>query len=82
MEGISIDAGLIDMVFVPLLVTDREGHRVGYGKGFYDKYLKQCRPDCLKVGFSYFDPLDAIEGKDEFDVPLDLCITPNKVYVF
>jgi 5-formyltetrahydrofolate cyclo-ligase len=82
MDGTVTDAGLIDMVFVPLLVVDNHGYRIGYGKGFYDKYLKACRTDCLKVGFSYFDLIDHIEDSDDFDVPLNLCITPNNVYVF
>jgi 5-formyltetrahydrofolate cyclo-ligase len=81
-DGIVTDAKIIDMIFVPLLIFDKKGYRVGYGKGFYDKYLEQCGPACLKVGFCYFNPLDVIEDTNEFDVPLNLCITPNKVYVF
>lgn len=72
----------IDMIFVPLLAFDLQGFRIGYGKGFYDKYLGNCRPDCIKAGFSYFDPLESIDDRHEFDVPLDLCITPRNVYVF
>jgi len=82
MDGTIIDAAMIDMVFVPLLIFDKQGYRVGYGKGFYDKYLAECRTDCLKVGFSYFEPIDEIESTREFDVPLNLCITPNSIYVF
>ncbi len=72
----------IDMVFVPLLAFDKNGFRVGYGKGFYDKYLKTCRDDCIKVGFSYFEALEEEIDKSDFDVPLDFCITPQTVYVF
>src|ERR1700693_4059481 len=43
MDGTITDAGMIDMVFVPLLIFDKQGYRVGYGKGFYDKYLQRCR---------------------------------------
>ena len=82
MNGTVTDAGVIDMVFVPLVIFDTHGFRIGYGKGFYDKFLQQCRPDCMKVGFSYFEPVDEIEGTHEFDVPLNLCITPNNIYVF
>ena len=71
-----------DLVFVPLLCVDEQGYRVGYGKGYYDKYLSQCRSDCLKIGFSYFDPVASIPDKADFDVPLDLCITPGAAYVF
>jgi 5-formyltetrahydrofolate cyclo-ligase len=72
----------LDLIFVPLLAFDEIGFRVGYGKGFYDKYLADCRPDCIKVGFSYFDPVSILEDRDEFDVPLNLCITPRNFYVF
>ena len=72
----------IDLVFVPLLAFDKKGFRVGYGKGFYDKWLAGCRPDCIKVGFSYFEPVESIDDRHEFDVPLNLCITPHNVYVF
>lgn len=81
-EGNHLAADEIDMVLVPLLAFDKNGYRVGYGKGFYDKFLAGCRKDCIKVGFSYFEPADEITDKDDFDVPLDLCITPQKVYVF
>jgi 5-formyltetrahydrofolate cyclo-ligase len=74
--------GEIDMVFVPLLAFDENGFRIGYGKGFYDKWLAECRDDCIKAGFCYFDPLVSIDDRNDFDVPLDLCITPQNVYVF
>ena len=51
----------IDMVLTPGVCFDRVGHRVGYGKGFYDRFLKRCRPDCLKIGLSYFEPVDKID---------------------
>jgi len=72
----------LDMVMVPLLAVDKNGYRVGYGLGFYDKYLAGCREDCIKVGFSYYEPVDALDDCNEFDVPLNLCITPQNIYVF
>jgi 5-formyltetrahydrofolate cyclo-ligase len=81
-SGEILAADQLDLVFVPLLAFDEAGFRVGYGKGFYDKYLTGCRPDCIKTGFSYFDPLSSLDDRDEFDVPLDLCITPRNIYVF
>ncbi len=77
-----LPAADIDMVFVPLLAFDNNGFRVGYGKGFYDKWLAGCLPGCIKVGFSYFEPIYGIDGLHEFDLPLNLCITPQNVYVF
>lgn len=81
-NGPVADPSSIDLAIVPLLACDTSGYRVGYGKGYYDKYLSQCRPDCIKAGFSYFEPVAGIDDKHEFDVPLNLCITPQTVYVF
>jgi 5-formyltetrahydrofolate cyclo-ligase len=80
--GIAVAGSEIEMVFVPLLTFDQLGYRVGYGKGFYDKYLTECTDECIKAGFCYFEPVDSIDDRDEFDVPLDLCITPQNIYVF
>jgi 5-formyltetrahydrofolate cyclo-ligase len=76
------DPTSIDLVIMPMLAFDTKGNRVGYGKGYFDRYLKECRDDCIKVGFSYFDPIEAIDDANEFDVPLDFCITPQRIYVF
>jgi len=81
-EGELVSPGDIDMVIIPLLAFDTKGYRIGYGKGFYDKYLAGCREDCIKTGFCYFDPMERIDDCNEFDVPLDLCITPQTSYVF
>ncbi len=81
-NGVEINLAIIDIVIVPLLAFDRQGYRVGYGKGYYDKFLAGCREDCIKAGFSYFEPVDVISDCHDFDVPLDLCITPQAVLVF
>ena len=81
-KGESIDPTEIDLVLIPLLAYDKKGNRAGYGKGFYDRFLRLCRPGCIKAGLSFFDPVDSIDDAAEFDVPLNLCITPQKTYVF
>ena len=78
----SIEPQLVDAVFVPLIAFDLKGFRVGYGKGFYDRYLPRCAQDVVKIGFSYFEPVDSIGDIDQFDVPLNYCITPTRVYEF
>lgn len=80
--GNIIDPKLIDCVFIPLLAYDQSGYRVGYGKGYYDRFLSRCRPDILKIGFSYFEPEPAIDDVDGYDVPLNICVTPMRVYEF
>jgi 5,10-methenyltetrahydrofolate synthetase len=72
----------LDIIFVPLIAFDLRGFRVGYGKGFYDRYLARCREDAVKIGFSYFDAIEYIEDINEFDVPLNFCITPRRIYEF
>ena len=69
----------LDLIFVPLLAYDKKGHRVGYGKGYYDRFLKECKDDCIKIGFSFFEPEDSIEGVNRHDVKLDYCITPERI---
>lgn len=80
--GLLVVPEKIDVVLVPLIVFDTRGHRVGYGKGFYDRFLAECRSDCLKVGVSIFPPIEKIEDTNEFDVRLDRCLTPNRTYEF
>ncbi|WP_340077090.1 5-formyltetrahydrofolate cyclo-ligase [Leptobacterium sp. I13] len=81
-EGIEVPVAKIDVVFVPLLAFDRKGHRIGYGKGFYDRFLNACRPETLKIGLSFFEAEDKITGSGLHDVALNYCVTPNKVYAF
>ncbi|OJV18635.1 MAG: 5-formyltetrahydrofolate cyclo-ligase [Dyadobacter sp. 50-39] len=72
----------LDMVLVPLLAFDRSGYRVGYGGGYYDRFLPHTRPDCIKIGLSLFDAVEEIADLDQYDFPLDVCITPEHVYHF
>lgn len=76
----TIETQKIDLVLVPLLCFDLRGFRVGYGKGFYDRLLKNCRLDCRKIGLSYFQPVAEIEDAQEFDVKLDFCVTPEEIF--
>jgi 5-formyltetrahydrofolate cyclo-ligase len=81
-SGEQISVEKIDVVFIPLLAYDRNGNRVGYGKGFYDKFLSECRDNVVKVGLSFFNPENEIEDVYEDDIPLDYCITPDTIYRF
>lgn len=81
-QGIPASLSKIDFVFVPLVACDIEGNRVGYGKGYYDRFLKDCRPDCVKAGLSFFEPAETFSDVAAHDVPLDFCFTPGEVYKF
>lgn len=72
--------GVPDMVLVPLLAFDQKGYRVGYGKGFYDRFLQNISTQ--KIGLSFFEPVAQINDVHLNDIRLDKCITPNKIYSF
>jgi len=81
-DGIEVPSNKIEVVFIPLLAFDKNGHRVGYGKGFYDKFLAECKPETIKIGLSFFEAEELIQDAFESDVMLDYCVTPNEVYIF
>lgn len=80
--GITINPKQIEVVFVPLLVFDQQGHRVGYGKGYYDRFLDQCSESTLKVGLTFFDPVTKIDDIETHDISLDFALTPERIYAF
>ncbi len=80
--GSEVPVGKIDVVFVPLLAFDTLGNRVGYGKGFYDKFLGGCKPETIKIGVSFFEAEDLITDISKEDLRLDYCVTPLNIYKF
>ncbi|WP_256010961.1 5-formyltetrahydrofolate cyclo-ligase [Desertivirga xinjiangensis] len=80
--GEEMEPSRIDAVIVPLLAFDKKGNRIGYGKGFYDRFLSECRSETIKIGVSLFEPEEKIEDTDEHDIPLDICITPYRIWRF
>jgi 5-formyltetrahydrofolate cyclo-ligase len=77
-----VDARLIDMILIPMLCFDLKGNRVGYGKGFYDKFLSGSRGDAERIGISLFEAVDQITDIDSHDQPLHCCVTPNMLMTF
>jgi len=77
------DVGLedIQVVFIPLLAYDLAGNRIGYGKGFYDRFLTKLSQDVYKIGLSYFVPEVSI-GVEEHDISMDICILPSGIIEF
>ena len=81
-DGIEIPSSQLEVVFIPLLAFNETGHRIGYGKGFYDRFLANCKPETLKIGLSFFEVEADVFEASEDDIRLDYCVTPNRVYHF
>jgi len=70
----------IDMILLPLLCFEQRGFRVGYGKGFYDRFLVKCRSNIIKIGLSLFEPVDKIEDINDYDVKMDFCVMSDGIW--
>jgi 5-formyltetrahydrofolate cyclo-ligase len=72
-----IDPKQIEIVIIPGIVFDLKGYRIGYGKGYYDIFLKKIKN--LKIGLAFdFQIINKIPIED-FDVKLDLIITEKRI---
>ena len=72
----------IDVIITPLLAFDTKGYRVGYGRGFYDKFFTVENMHAKRIGISLFEPCKIITNVNEYDIPLTHCVTPSKIYSF
>ncbi|MDE6667804.1 MAG: 5-formyltetrahydrofolate cyclo-ligase [Clostridia bacterium] len=71
--------GDIEVTVVPLLAVNEGGYRIGYGKGFYDRYLKNRKTRKVGLGYSF-----QIENfiREDWDEPLDEFLTEKGIYSF
>ena len=72
----------IELIITPLIAFDKTGNRVGFGKGFYDRFFSKCNMKNKKVGLSLFEPIDEIEDINKHDVSLDYVVNPGKIFTF
>ena len=80
--GAAIDPAAIDVVAVPAVAFDRAGRRVGYGGGFYDRFLPQTRTDTVRIGLAFGVQLMApgtTVPAGHFDRQVDLVVTESEV---
>ncbi|MEQ8339095.1 MAG: 5-formyltetrahydrofolate cyclo-ligase [Cyclobacteriaceae bacterium] len=73
------DTSTIDIVLIPLLAADKQGNRIGYGKGYYDRLLQDL-PKVNKVGLTLGPLFDEFNFAEAHDIKLDYCITPFETY--
>lgn len=72
----------LDAVIVPGVGFDRKGNRLGFGGGFYDRFLPRTRPDCRKIAICYEMQLLENAYPEEHDFPMDQIITEKNVLFF
>ncbi|MFO8060733.1 MAG: 5-formyltetrahydrofolate cyclo-ligase [Bacillota bacterium] len=77
--GQAADPGSLDLVCVPALAFDREGFRVGYGGGYYDRFLRRLSPSARTVGLGYHLQVLPRVPRGEHDQPVDAIVTEREV---
>ncbi|WP_185861177.1 5-formyltetrahydrofolate cyclo-ligase [Blattabacterium cuenoti] len=76
-----VPISLIEIIFIPLLIFDLKGHRIGYGKGFYDRFIPLCKKNVIKIGLSFFSPIKEIQNIHKYDLLIDIGITPDYIFL-
>lgn len=76
-----VDIFKIDIVVIPGVGFDEEKNRIGYGKGFYDRFLKQLNPGTLKIALAFDCQMLKELPADSLDIKMDIIITENRMLV-
>ncbi|MDD2401408.1 MAG: 5-formyltetrahydrofolate cyclo-ligase [Clostridia bacterium] len=75
-----VKPSLVDLCILPGTAFDRNGYRLGYGSGYFDRFLPLLRSDCLKIALSYdYQILDTIPHESH-DIPVDIILTEKAIY--
>lgn len=80
MHGETIPTAQIDVAFVPLLAFDGRGNRLGYGGGYYDRWL--ARTNARRIGLAYARQFVERISIDEWDWPLNVVLTEEREFCF
>ena len=79
-DGKVVPLALIDMVVIPGLAFDRQGFRVGRGRGFYDRFLAQQEFEGVRCALCYHEQLLEDEiPREPHDIPMDLIVTDQEL---
>ena len=76
----TVDAGQIDIAVIPGLAFDRTGGRIGYGGGYYDRFLHDDAPQALRVGLAYKLQMLPTVAMEKHDIFMDYVISEYSVY--
>ena len=70
--------GNIDLCIIPGLGFDRKGGRIGFGRGYYDKFLS--KNQCMKVGLAFSEQIEEDVFCEEYDIPMDIIVTEEEMF--
>ena len=73
------DRNQIDLVIVPGAVFDIYGNRIGYGAGYYDKFLSSLKQSIVKIAVAYSFQIASLVPYEEYDIPMDYIITETEL---
>lgn len=74
-----VSPSIVDLVIVPGAVFDKDGYRIGYGGGYYDRFLKKLNKDAVTIGFAYdFQLVDSLP-RSKYDIPVDYILTEKQL---
>ena len=71
---------IIDFAIIPCLMADRAKNRLGYGKGFYDRFTTSLRGNCIKVTPVPSLLITETLPINAFDKPVDFVISENEIF--
>lgn len=73
------DPSLIDFILMPGVVFDQEGYRVGYGGGYYDRFLANIDKKVLKLAVAFDLQIVDRVPRDSYDIPVDIIVSEKRV---
>lgn len=75
----AISSKEIDLIIIPGVAFDKNKNRIGYGKGYYDRYLQNIKSDCVKVGIAFEEQICNNIPVEDCDVQMDIVITDARI---
>ena len=76
-----IDVKNIDVLIVPAVAYDKNCYRLGYGGGYYDRFIERLRDDAITIGIAFDLQLFDSIPKEEHDAQLNYIITESSTYI-
>lgn len=74
-----VDPNSVDLIIVPGVAFDREGYRIGYGGGYYDRFLSKISKEVPKISIAFDLQLVDKVPREDFDIPVDYIFTEKEI---